>query len=193
MDAAALELTDGTSVRLRLVVDADLDAVYDGIAGDADIERYTRIPFPYTRELAREFIERSVATRADGDEYAFAIRTFVDDALVGGIGVHRIGRPAPPDSALLPNEVGYWVRADARGRGLCTSALRVLSRWALTDLGVDRLELQCATDNARSRRVAEKVGYRFTRTVTAAEVVDDHRDHHRFVLTLADLDGATAE
>jgi hypothetical protein len=36
------------------------------------------------------------------------------------------------------------------------------------------------------------VGYRFVRTVPAREVVDDHRDHHRFVLTLADLERATS-
>ena len=29
-------------------------------------------------------------------------------------------------------EIGYWMAREARGRGLCTRAVRLLSRWAST-------------------------------------------------------------
>jgi RimJ/RimL family protein N-acetyltransferase len=52
------------------------------------------------------------------------------------------------------------VAAEARGRGVCTSALRLVSRMALDDLDVQRMELITDPDNVASQRVAEKVGYR---------------------------------
>jgi RimJ/RimL family protein N-acetyltransferase len=50
--------------------------------------------------------------------------------------------------------------ATARGRGVCTRALRLLSRHALDDLGLQRLQLVADPDNVASQRVAEKAGFR---------------------------------
>ena len=56
--------------------------------------------------------------------------------------------------------IGYWVAAPARGRGICTRALRLLSGWALGELALQRLDLITDPDNVASQRVAEKVGFR---------------------------------
>jgi RimJ/RimL family protein N-acetyltransferase len=56
--------------------------------------------------------------------------------------------------------IGYWVAAGARGRGVCTRALRLLARFGLDELGLVRLELITDPDNVASQRVAEKVGFR---------------------------------
>ena len=56
--------------------------------------------------------------------------------------------------------IGYWVAAPARGQGVCTRALTLLSRWALTEPELRRLELITDPDNHASQRVAEKVGFR---------------------------------
>ena len=63
-------------------------------------------------------------------------------------------------NAMRTGHVGYWVAAEARGRGVCTRALGALARWALEELGVERLELITDPDNVGSQRVAEKVGFR---------------------------------
>ena len=55
--------------------------------------------------------------------------------------------------------IGYWVTPPARGRGICTRALRLLARWALDELELQRLELITDPDNLASQRVAEKVGF----------------------------------
>lgn len=52
--------------------------------------------------------------------------------------------------------IGYWIAAPARGRGICTRALRLLSRHALAEL---QLRLITDPDNVASHRVAEKVGF----------------------------------
>jgi RimJ/RimL family protein N-acetyltransferase len=55
--------------------------------------------------------------------------------------------------------MGYWVTAQERGSGTCTRALRLLTRHALDDLRVQRVDLITDPDNVASQRVAEKVGF----------------------------------
>ena len=86
--------------------------------------------------------------------------------------------------------VGYWLRAEARGRGAATVAVQLTARWAFDALGVQRLELTTTPDNVASHRVAERAG--FTREGVLRRFVatkDDRRqDCVMFSLLPADLD-----
>ena len=55
--------------------------------------------------------------------------------------------------------VGYWLAADARGRGIATHAVRLIARWAFAELALARLEITCGPDNEPSLRVAERCGF----------------------------------
>jgi RimJ/RimL family protein N-acetyltransferase len=106
------------------------------------------IPSPYTEEDARAFIGGE--TRP-GESYSLAVT--LGGRLVGGIGMGV-------NAHDYRGRIGYWVADDARGRGVCTRALRLLSRYGLDDLGLQRLELITDPENLASQRVAEKVGFR---------------------------------
>ncbi|MER8264899.1 GNAT family N-acetyltransferase [Streptomyces griseus] len=69
----------------------------------------------------------------------------------------------------------YWVLPAARGAGVASRALAVLSAWALEDIGFHRLELDHSTRNHASCRVAAKAGYRLEGTRRNAAVHDDGR------------------
>jgi RimJ/RimL family protein N-acetyltransferase len=57
-------------------------------------------------------------------------------------------------------EVGYWVAADARGRGIATAATRAAARWAFDTVPeLARLQLRADVENPASNRVAEKAGF----------------------------------
>ena len=56
-------------------------------------------------------------------------------------------------------EIGYWVTAAARGRGVATRSVRLITDWALGELALTTLEILPHEDNMASRRVAEKAGY----------------------------------
>jgi RimJ/RimL family protein N-acetyltransferase len=58
--------------------------------------------------------------------------------------------------------VGYWLLPRARGRGLATRAVRLLSGWAAREMGLTNLRLTTEPENERSRRVAERSGFRQT-------------------------------
>jgi ribosomal-protein-serine acetyltransferase len=59
-------------------------------------------------------------------------------------------------------ELHYWIRTDRSGRGLTTEACRALIAFAGDLLHARRLTLWAGRDNAASRRVAEKLGFRHT-------------------------------
>jgi RimJ/RimL family protein N-acetyltransferase len=139
-------------IALRPPAPGDVDAITDACQ-DPEIPRWTRVPSPYTRAHAIEFVERSARTWEEGTDAAFVITDATTGVLLGAIGVHRFGgEDGGP-------EVGYWLAHDARGRGIATRALRLVADWARRELGV-RLLLQADVRNATSRRVAEKVGFR---------------------------------
>ncbi len=56
-------------------------------------------------------------------------------------------------------EIGYWVKREARGRGVATAALRLVMRYAFEQVGVERLEIMTETPNLPSQRLAEKLGF----------------------------------
>ena len=120
---------------------------------DPDIPRFTMVPSPYTVDDAAAFIERSAGLWNSGDAAPFVITDGATGTLLGSIGLHDLG-----GATTSPN-VGYWVAAEARGRGVATRALRLIARWALEDLALARLEVYVFVENDRSQRVAARAGF----------------------------------
>ena len=61
---------------------------------------------------------------------------------------------------VWPLEVGYWLRADAEGRGIMTAAVRRVTRIAFEVDGAERVVIRCHPDNVRSAAVPERLGFR---------------------------------
>jgi RimJ/RimL family protein N-acetyltransferase len=140
-----MELRDGDLV-LRPWTEDDVDAMVAG-CNDPDVARWIpTIPSPYTREDAVAFIRGEIRP----DHQALAIE--LDGRVVGGIGMGL-------NSHVYRATMGYWIAAADRGRGVCSRALRLLTRHALDDLEVQRVDLITDPDNVASQRVAEKVGF----------------------------------
>ena len=134
--------------------EADAPAIVECIDGDAEITRWLdQIPQPYGLEDALAYI------RGLG-ESSFAV---VDSTgrVLGSIGVRW-------NESGDVGEIGYWLRADARGGGVTSRALLLISRWALARDGVGRLQLRADVENVASRRVAEKAGFRLEGVLRAA-------------------------
>lgn len=138
-------------VVLRPPTEGDADAITAAIQ-DPDIPRFTRIPSPYTREDAIRFITDATAHWRSGTAQSFMITDASNGSLAGGVGVHA-------SEHLEVREIGYWVARDARGRGLATRAVRLVSRWVIPVLGLRRLELMTHVDNVGSQAVAERAGF----------------------------------
>ncbi len=141
-----MELRDN-DLALRPWTEADVPALVIA-CNDPEISHWIPlIPSPYTEEDALTFVRGDVRP----EEQSLAMT--VEGTVVGAIGLGV-------NSMNYRGRIGYWVAASARGRGVCTRALRLLSRWALDELDLQRLDLITDPDNLASQRVAEKVGFR---------------------------------
>jgi len=97
------------------------------LAGDWDVARMTsRIPHPYSLIDADLWI-----ASIDHDEFVRGVEQ--GGELIGAVG-YISGEPGQA-------EIGYWIAAEARRRGIGATATRMLAVWALTHLGLERLEL----------------------------------------------------
>ncbi|MEM6334975.1 MAG: GNAT family N-acetyltransferase [Bacteroidota bacterium] len=73
--------------------------------------------------------------------------------LVGCSGLHRI------DWSVPKGEIGYWVRASYTSKGYITEAVQEITRFAIEDLGMKRVEIRMNTANHKSRHIAERLGF----------------------------------
>jgi [ribosomal protein S5]-alanine N-acetyltransferase len=84
--------------------------------------------------------------------------------------------------------VGYWLLPEARGKGFATRSVRLVSRWALGQLGMARLSVSTEPSNDRSQRVAERSGFVKEGVLRSyAEIGDRRVDWVVFSLIPADL------
>jgi RimJ/RimL family protein N-acetyltransferase len=139
-------------IRLRPWSEADVDPAFRATQ-DALIPRFTRVPENQTEEDVRRFVEGREPARKAGEALPLVIEDAQTDELLGSISLLRFEWPE------RRGEVGYWLAPWARGRGAATHAVRLLSRWALNELGLARLALLTDTDNRASQRVAERSGF----------------------------------
>jgi len=131
---------------LRPWTEADVPALVTE-CNDEEIRRWLpAIPAPYTEEHALAYVRGEVRP----EERTFAVT--LDGVVAGSIGLTI-------NSHHYRGTIGYWVAASVRRQGVCTRALRILSRYALEELGLQRVDLMTDPDNIASQRVAEKVGF----------------------------------
>lgn len=107
------------------------------------------MPHPYTRDDALRWIG---SVENEDPRVSFSIDVGGD--VVGGIGL-VIGT----DIERCAAEVGYWLGPDYWGRGIATTALRRVCRYAFDDLGLLRVFATPMVWNFASFRVLEKAAF----------------------------------
>lgn len=144
---------------LRSLRQADAEAIFDVVDADRDHLGQWLIWVDSTREVAdtRNFIASVEKKRADGGTCAYSI--WQDGRLLGLCGLHDISR------VNANGQVGYWLRSDAQGRGVMTQAVESLLTLGFAVLDLERIELRAAEANARSWRIAERLGFSFEGTM----------------------------
>lgn len=79
-----------------------------------------------------------------------------DDALVGALTLDNIRR-GPAQAGTT----GYWLGKPFTRKGYMSEALRALVHHAFTELDLSRIESACLPENAPSRGVLERCGYKY--------------------------------
>jgi RimJ/RimL family protein N-acetyltransferase len=144
-------LSDGVVTLRPWGEEGDVEAITAACNDPAIAEFLDQLPSPYTEQDGKDAIAYFREGWAEGTVSNFAITE--GGRPLGSVGVRWV----EPDQGVA--EVGYWVAAEARGRGICTRAVRLVSHWVLRECGAERLQLRADEENEASRRVAQKAGY----------------------------------
>lgn len=114
------------------------------------------VPRPVDVAAEQEHLERDLAKAISGQPSSYAVVAAETGTLLGDVAC-RLDLPL-----LGIADVGYGTLPEARGRGVATAALGLLTAW-LTDpvdgCGLERVQLDHAVANAASCRVALRAGF----------------------------------
>jgi ribosomal-protein-alanine N-acetyltransferase len=124
----------------------------EALVQDEDVRTYTRVPSEPPAGFAASWIGRYEEGWREGSRAGFAIETHEGEFLGLGMFVRL-------ESEGRQGEIGYVTGEAARGRGVATRTLRLLTDWGFSQLGLERIELWIDTTNTGSERVAERAGY----------------------------------
>jgi RimJ/RimL family protein N-acetyltransferase len=143
---------EGKLVRLRAREPEDEPLLYKWF-NDPEVTEFLSMRYPLSHATEKKFIEDS--SEVAYTTASFAVETIADSRLIGGVGLS----PRSPEnrSAELGITIGDKTCWDG---GYGTDTMRTVCRFGFEMMNLHRIELQVYADNARARRVYEKVGFK---------------------------------
>lgn len=101
-----------------------------------------------------------------GEDKTLALEHRETGEVIGSIGLEELAHLGPELDALRGREIGYVLSRDFWGQGLMPEAVRAVTDYCFGTLHYDFLTCGYFTRNTQSRRVIEKLGFRFYRQIT---------------------------
>jgi ribosomal-protein-serine acetyltransferase len=116
-------------------------------------------------EHVERFLRDSRRKAEHDNGYTFVAR--YDGRIIGVVAENSI------DWRNRRSELGYWIDAQYQGRGIVTQSVARLTRRAFEDLKLNRVAIQCAVGNVRSRAIPERLGFTMEGVLREAERLYD--------------------
>ena len=135
--------------RLRPLQSSDAEWIYQACQ-DSEVQRWTQIPRPYTRDHAKSFVADQ-----NGELLANAIINSRTGEPAGVAGIHHIKNGVAT--------VGYWIAPQARRAGAASTALKILPTIARRLGDAQTVRAIIAETNVASRATAERAGFKIAR------------------------------
>jgi RimJ/RimL family protein N-acetyltransferase len=139
---------EGRLVRLRPIEEADLSRVNE-LFWEPEVTEQLLVVWPEPVSGTRQWWERR---RAAGEPY-LAIETLAGEF----VGVCDLGRVEGRARTAI---MGIWIGKAFWDKGFGTDAVRVLCRFAFSEMNLQRIELGVLENNARGKQAYEKVGFK---------------------------------
>jgi ribosomal-protein-serine acetyltransferase len=162
------------------------DAVDLFTALEASRERlaaWLRFPNPLqTVEATRDWLIHCEARWQLRQALGFAIRHGETHDYLGGVDLHTIVW----ERRFFA--LGYWLCSGAEGKGYMSEAVQLVTDYAFTVLGANKVALRCDARNTRSAAVAERLGFVQEARLRGEAVTIDGAlaDELQYALTRAD-------
>ena len=110
------------------------------------------------------YISDTKKRAAEKTDFSYAI--IMDKNIVGRIGLHHINHQN------RIGEIGYWLADGLQGRGIMHECCKAIINHAFKELGINRIEIKCATGNNKSRAIAEKLQFKQEGILRQAELLN---------------------
>lgn len=153
-------------ILLREVTIEDAAAIYQAIDTHRDYLK-TWLPFvDKMRSVADEeaFLKNVLSVPAERREPIFGIWNERNE-ICGLIGFHF------SDFDNHRTEIGYWLLPEYQHRGIVTESVRKLCQWAVSEKGIMRIQIRCATGNAASNGIPIRLGFHHEGTERSGELL----------------------
>lgn len=176
------------AVSLRLHEPRFAEEVYSvAIANRGHINRW--MPFlcdSYDRKASHEHARKSLQNFAD--RAAITLTVLEHGKVVGSTGWTDWNQQSLFDDRLAyaSADIGYWLSAEATGRGVMTRAVRAMTTLAFEEYGLKRLTIRAEPENEASWRVAERAGYQYEGLLRGVATFDGRRVDHKLYAMLAE-------
>ncbi|MBA3974473.1 MAG: RimJ/RimL family protein N-acetyltransferase [Candidatus Solibacter sp.] len=158
---ASLELDGGLFLRQPTLGDAPI--IFAAVRRHRDDLRQW-LPWVDSTESVADtiaFVESSIARRASGQAFVYGI--WLDLDFIGVIDLHAV------DALNASAQIGYWLAPPARRGGHMTQAAAAVLGLAFEIIGLERVEIRCASGNDASARIPEKLGFKQEATLRHAQ------------------------
>ena len=135
---------------MRQLLPGDMSERYYDWMHDEDVTKYLEVRFnPPTRSDMEAFIAHHVASPD-----SFLLGIFRGGLHIGNVKLALINwTHGYADLSYFIGDKTYW------GRGYATEAVQGVTDWALTELGLYRVEAGAQASHMATRRVLEKAGF----------------------------------
>ena len=159
----------GDGLTLRAFIDADAEAfVRAARESVGTVGRWLSwCHAGYTEAEALDWFALARSQASVGAAHEFGVFDADSGAFVGGAGLNLI------EVGHRYCNVGYWVRESCQGRGIATRAVKALLPHAFGPLGLRRVEVVIAVNNAASAGVARRSGALFEGVARNRIVIDE--------------------
>lgn len=171
---------------LRLLDEADVAELHGLVeANRAHLARWLPWAAAQTPEHTGEFIARTRRQLAGND--GFQVAVIATGRIVGVAGFTGV------DWTNRSTDIGYWLAEGEQGRGTMTRAVERLVSHALGEWELHRVEIRAEPGNARSRAVAERLGFHEDGTLReAVRVGERYVDHVVYAMLAGEWRGEPA-
>ncbi len=153
VDSSAFRLTVDDDVELRTMEESDGEDFHRLNSTDnATMKQW--LPARDTErslEETRKFIAGLEAGFAE--DKGIAVGIWYRGRLAGFLDAQRI------KWSHKKTELGFWLGTSFEGKGIMTRSCHALIDYNFREFGLNRIEMECATGNTGSRRVAERLGF----------------------------------
>lgn len=139
---------------LRNWRDEDIDDLVEGLNNINVSKWMAGVPFPYTKNDAKSFIE--IAKNQDEKvKISFAIILKENNKVIGGTELRNINKKDGTAGG------GIWLNEKYQKNGYGTEAFSSRIKYAFDVLGLRRIENGYFCNNEKSKKMQEKLGYKY--------------------------------